>query len=78
MPKLYGYAGFTDIEFNPRRSINCQARSAALFLSLMKRGALDAALQSPSSFIQALSDSKYRPELRRDHEFTSGSFFESA
>ena len=78
VPKLYGYAGFTDIEFNPRRSINCQARSAALFLSLMKRGELDAALQSPSSFIQALSDSKYRPELRRDHEFTSGSFFESA
>ena len=78
LPKLYVYAGFTDIEFNPRRSINCQARAAALFLSLMKKGELDAALQSPSSFIQALSDSKYRPELRRDHEFTSESLFESA
>ena len=45
--KLYEYAGFTDIEFNPHRSINCQARSAALFLSLMKRGLLHEALQSP-------------------------------
>jgi len=64
--KLYGYAGFTDIEFNPQRSINCQARSAALFLSLMKRGELDEALQSPSAFIRALSNSQYRPQLRAD------------
>ena len=35
---LYKYAGFTDVEFNPHRSINCQARSAALFLSLLQRG----------------------------------------
>ena len=63
--KLYVYAGFTDIEFNPGRSINCQARSAALFLSLLKRGRLDAVLDSPSRFVQALSDSQYRPELRR-------------
>jgi hypothetical protein len=28
------------IEFNPSRSINCQARSIALFLSLMKRSKL--------------------------------------
>ena len=48
--KLYEYAGFTDIEFNPQKSINCQARSTALFLSLMKRGELDDTLKSPSSF----------------------------
>lgn len=76
-PKLYGYAGFTDIEFNPRRSINCQARSVALFLSLMKRGELDTALQSPSSFIKILSDSKYRPKLLQDHAFKSRNLFES-
>lgn len=38
--------GFTDIEFNPERSINCQARSIALFVSLEKRGQLDEALSS--------------------------------
>lgn len=64
--KLYAYAGFTDVEFNPHRSINCQARSAALFLSLMKRGDLDIALQSPTMWVQTLLHSRYRPQLRTD------------
>jgi hypothetical protein len=64
--KLYAYAGFTDVEFNPHRSINCQARSAALFLSLMKRGDLETALQSPDAFIDTLLNSRYRPQLRAD------------
>lgn len=72
--KLYDYAGFTDIEFNPHRSINCQARSAALFLSLMERGELGPVLQSPSAFIQALSNSQYRPQLRGD-DFTPQGLF---
>ena len=63
---LYKYAGFTDVEFNPHRSINCQARSAALFLSLMKRGQLDEALQSPCDFVRVLKESEYRPQLRAD------------
>ena len=62
--KLYDYGGFSDIEFNPYRSINCQARSIALFLSLMKRGLLDGALDSPSEFVRVLSESAYRPQLR--------------
>jgi hypothetical protein len=61
---LYRYAGFTDVEFNPHRSINCQARSAALFLSLMKIGLLDEAMRSPDSFLHTLTRSEYRPELR--------------
>src|ERR1017187_5930425 len=65
--KLFDYAGFTDIEFNPYRSINCQARSAALFLSLMKREALDEALQSPSDFVRVLLGSEYRPQLRSEN-----------
>lgn len=36
--ELFKYQGFTDIEFNPNKSINCQARSVALYLSLRKRG----------------------------------------
>ena len=64
--KLYAYAGFTDVEFNPQRSINCQARAAALFLSLMKRGEMESALESPSSFVETLLRSKYRPQLRAD------------
>lgn len=64
--KLYDYSGFSDIEFNPYRSINCQARSIALFLSLLKRGQLDAAVRSPLDFIRVLSDCEYRPQLRSD------------
>lgn len=33
--QVLGYDTFTDIEFNPARSFNCQARSAAMFKALM-------------------------------------------
>lgn len=46
------YAGFSDIEFNPERSINCQAYSAALYLSLCANGQLDKALISPEKFLE--------------------------
>jgi len=61
--KLCSYAGFTDIEFNPYRSINCQARSCALFVALLRRDLLDQAVKSPSDFIRVLSNFDYRPEL---------------
>lgn len=44
------WAGFTDIEFNPERSINCQARSFAAFISLQRRNLLDEAISSFYSF----------------------------
>lgn len=43
--------GFTDIEFNPDKSINCQARSAALFCALYHTDRLDFALQSHQNFV---------------------------
>lgn len=39
--KLSEYEAFTDIEFNPEKSINCQAHSIAMFLSIRKKGLLD-------------------------------------
>jgi hypothetical protein len=67
VPKLYAYGGFTDVEFNPHRSINCQARSCALFLSLMRRNLIDQAVESPQAFIALLSDFDYKPQLRAEH-----------
>lgn len=32
--ELENFQGFSDIAFNPKRSINCQARAAAIFVSL--------------------------------------------
>jgi hypothetical protein len=43
--------GFTDIEFNPEKSINCQARSAALFCALYHTDRLEYALASHENFI---------------------------
>jgi hypothetical protein len=61
------YAGFTDIEFNPAKSINCQARSCALFVVLMDEGLLDEAVQSPESFVNTMKKHT-RPRIGRDSE----------
>jgi type I restriction enzyme M protein len=39
--KLLEYDAFTDINFNHKKSINCQARAAAIFVALEKREQLD-------------------------------------
>lgn len=38
--KVLTYRAFSDIAFNPERSINCQAYAAALYVSLHERGLL--------------------------------------
>ena len=50
------YDCFTDIEFNPKKSINCQAYSVALFLSLHKRNLLNEALRSPTAFLNLVGE----------------------
>jgi hypothetical protein len=47
---LQQYDAFTDIEFNSKKSINCQAYSVALFSALNKRQLLKAALASPEDY----------------------------
>lgn len=49
--ELQRYTAFTDIEFNPEKSINCQACAAAIYVSLCKSGKLHDALKSPESFL---------------------------
>lgn len=48
--ELLKYEAFTDIALNPVKSWNCQARSAALYVSLSKNGLLSTALTDPDSF----------------------------
>ena len=38
---LLEFDAFTDIEFNLNKSLNCQARAAALFVSLSRQNLLD-------------------------------------
>lgn len=39
--ELLKYDAFTDIEFNPEKSINCQAKAAALFVALSRQGKIE-------------------------------------
>jgi Family of unknown function (DUF6977) len=48
------YVGFTDIEFNPKRSVNTQAHAAALIVSLHRRNELWSVYQSPEGFLTRL------------------------
>jgi hypothetical protein len=56
LTRLQTYTGFTDIEFNPERSLNCQARSFATFQALWAREILEEAMTSFDRF-QALTQS---------------------
>ncbi|WP_285400060.1 hypothetical protein [Lysinibacillus sp. fls2-241-R2A-57] len=48
------YNAFTDIEFNPDKSINCQAESVAIYVSLVKNDLLETALKSINDFKQTV------------------------
>ena len=54
--ELDGFDGFTDIEFNPKKSLNCQAYSVALFKSLKGRGLLADALTSKEAFLDVIGN----------------------
>ena len=48
---VYKYDCFTDIEFNPQKSLNCQAYAVALYLSMRHAGVLNGALKDKESFL---------------------------
>jgi len=48
---ILDYIGFSDIEFNPKKSINCQARSAAMFVSLIKLNLVEQAINDIDFFL---------------------------
>lgn len=52
LKRLSSLDGFTDIEFNPEKSVNCQARSCAYFVALERRDLLDQAMESFEAFAE--------------------------
>lgn len=52
LQRIRVFFGFTDIEFNPEKSLNCQARSCALFFALEGRGLVDDAMESFGLFTE--------------------------
>lgn len=49
---LLDYDCFTDIEFNPQKSLNCQAYAVALYLSMRRAGVLQMALKNRDEFLK--------------------------
>ncbi|WP_000070401.1 DarT1-associated NADAR antitoxin family protein [Bacillus cereus] len=52
------YSAFSDIEFNPKKSINCQARALALYVSLHKADKLQYVLSSVDQYMEVLGEGK--------------------
>lgn len=48
------YTAFTDIEFNPQKSVNCQAYSVALWCALRQRKILTTAIPARDAFIELI------------------------
>jgi len=69
--KILEYSAFTDIEFNPEKSINCQAYSIALFVSLYKQNLLVEATATKEAFLSTVrsvlvSSSSQDETIQRD------------
>lgn len=62
---------FTDIEFNPKKSINCQAKSVALYVSLYKQGLLEDALASVDGFKKVLGVKPVKGEINGGKEVSN-------
>lgn len=75
LKRLDRYKGFTDIEFNPSKSINCQARSCALFVSLMHMDLLDDSIRSPEIFIALRKKYLRREDVLRGVSHTQQTHF---
>lgn len=66
------FQGFSDIVFNPNRSLNCQARAAALFVSLSKNGLIDEQIFRDKDYYLGLITGKDElpPTESTPHQFT--------
>ncbi|UNU73301.1 hypothetical protein LU293_09600 [Moraxella nasovis] len=68
--ELLSYQAFTDIEFNPEKSINCQAYSVAMFVALAKNDMLGV-LKDKEAFLGLYqkykidNTTKYHKELKQ-------------
>lgn len=65
------YDVFTDIAFNPEKSINCQAGAVALYVALVRRGELQAALSSKEAFLRV----EAAASVKEDGQGIQGSLF---
>ena len=60
---IFEYDAFTDIEFNPNKSLNCQARTVAIFVGLYRLGLLDKAMQSKDNYLEIVYGTSDKEEF---------------
>jgi len=61
LERLKSFDAFSDIEFNPQRSVNCQARSCALLVSLLTERKFPEVVFESSAFMALLRRAKSAP-----------------
>lgn len=60
--ELLKYKSFSDIEYNPKRQVSCQARSAAYFVSLSKLNLIIDYTKSKKDFLQLYKDRPHKTD----------------
>ncbi|HBF8686554.1 hypothetical protein KWV42_10450 [Clostridioides difficile] len=66
LEELVKYDAFTDIEFNPNKSFNCQAKSAAMLVTLYNNNMLEVALQSVENYKQIVMKIKKEKVVKEE------------
>jgi len=72
LKQLLDYSAFTDIAFNPKRSINCQAHSVALAVALFKRDLLEQATASKDKFLEMVVGAKNVKQCEEESQMQLG------
>jgi hypothetical protein len=70
--QILEFKGFSDIEFNPNKSINCQARAAALFVSLYKQKLFDSVISDRMIYFDLIGKDKNESINKELDEFSKG------
>jgi hypothetical protein len=61
--EILSFDGFTDIEFNPKKSYACQAASVAMFVGLSQAGLLKTVIDDSEKFIALYQNSTERDQI---------------
>lgn len=61
--QLFDFKAFSDIAFNPKKSLNCQARAAALFVSLCHRDEIDRVIEDKNYYIYLITNNNLNDVL---------------
>ena len=64
--RLLAFDVFTDIEFNPQKSFNCQARSVAIAVTLLKNNLLEEFLNDKNLF-KTVYSSNIQPKQEEEN-----------